>query len=308
MSKHGTGTIYLSEAGNYGCDGCHTGDGYAECATLGTNDPVSHGSSAINCKACHPIHTTYDSADTHLRQTTPLVLRINGGAAIDFKNVGNTCAKCHQGRSFTRTVPDTLKSTGGAKWTRTGPHYGVIANVMTGQGLIQIAGPASYPTAPTSPHLALEKGCVTCHMGKDSTNPASGGHTFLMKNTNLFNLGPAMLAKNCMCHQADFTIIKNALTTGKAASIKTDLQLIRTALISKGMIDTSQAITDPTAGYNVLGEYPGVPNGKMQIYTNSVDFDVILDYLFLIKDRSNGMHNPAFTRALVSNMKTYLGL
>jgi hypothetical protein len=291
LSKHNKGIVYEEEAGRISCGGCHTGDGFAEAASLGQNDPVTHATSKINCLACHEIHTKYNTEDWALRIKTGFNLRFTG-AAIDLKE-GNTCAKCHQARTYARTTPDTIKpASATATYSRFGPHYGTPANVVTMNGPYAIIN--ALPTD-ANPHAGLAKGCVSCHLGKDSTNPAVGGHSFLMSAANLGNM------KECYgCHD------KTAMTDGSLTKdIANKLVEYRRILIDKGWLDTSQALTEE--GYQILGEYFRVPSGqKFVVYTNPKDVEVILNYLYVAKDRSLGVHNPKYIKAIVDDGLTYL--
>ena len=302
LSKHGTGTIYEEEAGRVGCGGCHTGDGFAEAATIGKDDPITHSTSKINCYACHDIHDQFDTTDFSLRIKAGFALRFKGSAAdgnVDFKT-GNTCGKCHQARSFTRTTPDTVKpASTGATYSRLGPHYGVVANVFAMKGLYDISGQTT-PVPTTNPHASLADGCVACHMGRDTINPASGGHTFRMTYASLANLEQSAISKCTACH--DVNTIKNAPKAKQAAK---DLATYRQKLIDKGMLDTTQSVgSDGT--YNILGEYPATPGGKNKIYASKDDVNVLMNYLFIAKDRSLGIHNPAYVQAIIKNGLEYL--
>lgn len=292
LSKHNKGIVYEEEAGRIGCAGCHTGDGFAEAAKLGQDDAVSKATSKINCAACHPIHTKYDSTDFSLRITAGFALR-HTKAAIDQKT-GNICSKCHQARAYTRTVPDTVSpASSTASYSRFGPHYGTPANVITENGLYKIAGSTAYPTS-VNKHATLPKGCVSCHMGSDATNPAVGGHSFLMPVANLAN------RTDCYdCHD-------KAKLTARAnyKDMQAKLVTYRQKLIEKGFIDTTQAVT--AEGYQILGEYFATPGGKKRVFTNPTDVEVTLNYLYVAKDRSFGVHNPAFVKAIVENGLEYL--
>ncbi|OGU15306.1 MAG: hypothetical protein A2X61_12460 [Ignavibacteria bacterium GWB2_35_12] len=290
LSRHNTGVIYEEEAGRLACGGCHTGDGFAEAATLGQNDPVSKASSKINCKACHTIHKNFDTTDFARRITAGFALR-HTGAMIDQKD-GNLCSKCHQARPFTRTVPDTISRVSGTTYSRFGPHYGVVANVVTMNGPYQITGDDTYPTI--NQHASLPKGCVSCHMGSDPSNPAAGGHTFLMTPPNL-----AKIVECRNCHDST-TISKAAIQN----DIGPKLVIYRQALIDKGWLDTTAAVS--AEGYNVLGEYFRADQAKVA-FPNPTDVEVVLNYLYVAKDRSKGVHNPAYIKALVNNGLQYLG-
>ncbi len=291
LSQHNRGIVYEEEAGRIACGGCHSGDGFAEAAALGVDDAKTLATSPINCKACHPIHTDYTMSDFGLRIKSGFQLR-HTKAAIDLGN-GNTCAKCHQARAYTRTSPDTIRPVTGTNYSRFGPHYGTPTNVLTMNGPVKLAGSVSYDGI-SNPHGNLPMGCVSCHMGKDSLNPAVGGHSFLMPASSLANITTCYT-----CHPA--SQIKGGTLTKQVAA---DIALYRRLLIDKGMIDTTSAVTE--AGYQVLGEYFATPGGKIKVYDNPNDVDVVLNYLYVAKDRSNGVHNPAYIKALVKNGLEYL--
>ncbi len=290
LSTHNKGIIYEEEAGILGCGGCHSGDGFAESVTLGKDDPVTKATSKINCQACHKIHEkfTYDD-DFALRVTGPIKLR-HTGAEFDFKN-GNTCARCHQARTYAEITTEEYtpsKASPTSTYSRFGPHYGTPANVFAMKGLYQIPGSLPYPA--TNIHANLSKGCVSCHMGSNPTNPAVGGHSFKMTTAQMLKDSTGFYIAGCDgCHT-------NAKV--KAATIQNDVKAkiaeMRTLLIQKGMIDTSQAIT--ADGYQPLGEY--FVGGKK--YTK-IQAQIVLNYMYIMKDRSLGVHNPSFVRAIITN-------
>jgi hypothetical protein len=302
ISKHGSGKVYEEEAGRIACGGCHAGLGFVEAVKSGKDDPTVNATGPINCQTCHPIHTKFDTTDFAVRINAGFIMRhnpTNKTEVVDFGKVGNLCAKCHQARTYTRTVPDTVKpASSTSSYSRIGPHYGVAGNVVANKGLEAMAG-YTTPTGP-GPHAALAKGCVSCHMSTDVTNPATGEHTFRMPFANLGNI----IGQCGPCH-TDANLFKNYMTTGNGSKIKADLAIVRRALINKGMLDTTQAVTEE--GYIVIAEYAAVTTpGKIKIYSNPVDVAAIINYLYIARDRSIGVHNPPLVRAVVANLKDYL--
>jgi hypothetical protein len=285
LSLHNKGIVYEEEAGRIGCGGCHSGDGFAEAAKLGVDDPVTVATSKINCKTCHKIHNNYDETDWDFRWNKAVTLR-KSGFEHDFKE-GNTCAKCHQARTYKDVVgaDTTFKTTGSSTYTRFGPHYGTPANIMTMKGLYNIEGSETIPT--TNVHGNLSKGCVSCHMGSLASNPAVGGHSFLMTASQLTEV-----AECKTCHPSgDFA------TTPKGKEIAEMLKETRQILIDKGFLDISQTATDH--GYQVLGEY--VAQSKDGVKMTKQEIEILLNYLYIAKDRSMGAHNPRYVYALVKN-------
>lgn len=310
MSMHGEGAVWIEEAGRAACGACHQGAGFAEAVALGTLDPKSSITGPIDCKTCHTIHTKYDNTDFALRLTSAIQLRYNPSnptEMIDFKGAGNTCARCHQSRPITRLqnadkTMDTLSGTSG--YTRTGPHYGVVANVVTWKGIPSF-GAATTPA--NNVHAGIN--CVTCHMGLDSTNLANGGHTFKMTNIGLANMIDKLNREKknteCACHP-NTDLIRSATNSKKVAA---DVALIKAELIKRNWLYVPTQTTPPTltASQLVLGEYIAVPGGK-KYALESDNVSIIIDYQYISKDRSNGIHNPGNVQALVAKMKTALGI
>jgi hypothetical protein len=303
LSQHNRGIVYEEEAGRIICGGCHSGDGFAEAAALGQDDANSVATSKISCKACHTIHKNYAMTDFGLRITSGFQLR-QTKANIDIGK-GNLCAKCHQGRAFTRTVPDTISPTGTNSWSRFGPHYGTPANVYTMNGPYSIEG-ATTPLPSTNPHMGgtlFTNGCITCHMAKDegtgtAHNPAVGGHSFLMPQANLAKIAAC---GNSGCHTA--AEMSDASLTKQIAA---DIATYRRKLIDKGWIDTTQAVNEEFPKMAVLGEYFSTPGGIKRTDMSKSDVEVTLNYLYVAKDRSNGVHNPNYIKAIVAQGLEYL--
>ncbi|NCO31565.1 cytochrome c3 family protein, partial [bacterium] len=159
------------------------------------------------------------------------------------------------------------------------------------KGLYNVAGSLSVPS--NNIHANLAKGCVSCHMGSNPTNPAAGGHTFLMTPSQMTAIAEC---KSCHPDPEVFTQLT------KSNEIKAALKEYRTLLINKGFLDTTQAIT--ADGYQILGEYFKQTNEGVNMTKEEVE--VTLNYLYLAKDRSNGAHNPNYMYALVKNGVEFL--
>ncbi len=291
LSMHNQGIVYEEEAGRIVCGGCHSGDGFVEAIKLGKDDPSTVATSKISCRTCHPIHDKYDESDFALRWNQSVKLR-KGGTEVDFK-LGNTCAKCHQARAYNDVVgPDTtFKTSGSTTYTRFGPHYGTPANVYSMKGLYPIEGPETIPS--TNVHGNLTKGCVSCHMGKLASNPAVGGHSFLMTAAQFTEI------QECKtCHPDNTTFTE----TPKAKEIAAMLTEMRQILLDKGWLDISQTNTEH--GYQVLSEY--IAQSKAGVQMTKEQVQAILNYMYIAKDRSNGIHNPRYVYAITKNTLEFL--
>lgn len=295
LSIHNQGIVYEEEAGRIACGACHSGDGFRESVALGQLDAKTTAISKINCYTCHPIHSTWSDQDFSVVVNSKLSMRFPAGVEHDFKGVGNLCARCHTARPYTRTTGthDSISpASSSATYSRFGPHYGTSANVFAAKGLVEIAGSVAYPTS--NPHQNLAKGCVSCHMNKDASNPAVGGHSFLMSPANLANV-----AECATCH-TDKTEISGIVKGKEIAAMVAEM---RTILIGKNWLDTTQAVTDH--GYVVLGEYFKCPD-KKKFGMPKEDVDAVLNYLYIAKDRSLGAHNPKYVYAITKNTLEYL--
>ncbi|MCX6244527.1 MAG: hypothetical protein NTU98_07440 [Bacteroidetes bacterium] len=121
LSKHSWGSAAFEEAGNPGCDPCHTQLGFLYVVdnnipatfTLTGGKWVNNYSAvysasigAISCFTCHSsLHTTYGAADLALSTTAAVPMTMRGGAlTIDLtqdSSRSNLCVKCHQPRPLT---------------------------------------------------------------------------------------------------------------------------------------------------------------------------------------------------------------
>jgi hypothetical protein len=306
LSKHGTGIIFEEEAGRVQCGACHTGLGFIQSLANNDGDALSDATGKITCTTCHKIHTKYDFTDFALRFSGDLTMRVNNFKETTVKGAGALCIHCHQGRAYTRGAQaDTVKATVGTTFSRFGPHYGTIGNIFTENGPYKIDGPEPYPTT-LNKHATLEDGCVSCHLGKLNSNPAIGQHTFVIP---LVTTSGKLYASNfkdiaeCQVACHDATFFTTALP--KANEVKTMLAEYRDTLIARKWLDITQtANADGT--YNKLGEYmAATSDGKNTIYKKD-DASVILNYLYLVKEKSFGVHNPKYVYALVKNGLAYL--
>jgi hypothetical protein len=130
-------------------------------------------------------------------------------------------------------------------------------------------------------------------MGSNPTAPSAGGHSFKMTVAQMSTI------ESCKsCHPS-------GIPTTKMNEIKTLLAEYRQLLIDKGLlVSTTGNPGDPN--YNVLGEYAKLETpGQRRVIPRS-DGDVLLNYLYVAKDRSYGVHNPSFTLAIVKNGIAYL--
>jgi len=260
------------------CSKCHSSQGFLDFnadGALSTSYSTTMQYKDVqqpNCYTCHETHKNFDETDWDLTYAGTHNLLLDNTAFN--KGSANLCSKCHQARAVS-----PMPVVGGADVTLTsdrwGTHHGPVANVLTGTGLYKTVGTATYPTS--APHYAADA-CVTCHMA-NSYGDLGGGHTM---NIEYDVHGTATLnLEGCVACHADLTALKTKITTLQS-DVSAKLQTLQGLLTTAG-------IYDPANGRNKKGTFSADITGAY------------LNYQSLLEDRSNGVHNPAYTKALLDN-------
>jgi len=310
QSVHSSGQVAVAYAGaRSSCARCHSNQGFVEFATNGTVAENIAAPTAWECSTCHGLHETFDSTDYALRLDDPIAFIFDNAVTADFGN-GNLCANCHQSR---RSGPadmggqfvdlngveddgpggvgddDEFEVPAGQFFissTHYGPHHGAQSNTLYGAGFAEMTGSMSYPVAGTATHFTSGS-CTSCHMA-ESTDTGEGGHTW----------NPAVDAcTTCHAGATDFDI------GGTMTEIAAQLDVLRDLLEVQGVIEegvTEIFELDPETGdiVSVLesdGFHPVV-----NVFTVAQS-EAFFNWVGLLEDRSFGAHNPAYTRALLTN-------
>lgn len=272
MSVHSSGAIAVEYAGGRaGCARCHSHEGFVQFATLGINDLPVANPTAWKCSTCHGIHKTFEGKDYALR-VSDLVPIVTANGAMDLKGTNNLCATCHQARSA-----EPNKDKPGTTYTmtiRTYPHYSAQSNILFGNGLAEIAGSVAYPPKGTADHLTKTGGsCVGCHM--ESFAGKQGGHSFI----------PSLKACND-CHGG--TPITNYNYGGIQTDTQAKLDQLREKLLALGVI--TKTTVDGVDTYSPkAGTVP------------MVQAQAVFNYFGIKYDRSLGVHNPKYVKAVLVN-------
>ena len=257
-SVHGTGEAFLRGEGT-DCAGCHGTEGAK--ARINAGLPPHDASvvgvvnvSPFDCRTCHNIHTTYTKDDFSLTGgEKPVVMEMTGGTFDGGK--GNLCANCHQVRNAAPTV------TGGnveVTSSRFGPHYGIPAPMLLGEGGLGVSGSLS------THYKNVENTCVYCHMG-DERN-----HTYLPN-----------VARCQTCH-AD---AENFDINGVQTEITAMVEELHAIFVEKGMLNPETDLW--VASVDAPATYPEAVANAMW------------NYKFVVYDKSMGVHNSAYTKALL---------
>jgi len=248
------------------CAECHSNEGFINYVTGQPAVDIANPT-AISCTTCHEKHSTFDfendGYDYALRTFEPVEMRkVGTGYTIDYGDKSNTCIECHQPRKLAIIDEDADGLI--EVPNRYGPHYGAQSILLEGIYGAEIAGSTDYPTAVSSTHRTGAS-CVSCHMG-ESSDTSQGQHSMIPT------------ANACAtCHGDAETLVTNLKT--EIEDLMTQLEVLFTA---QGLLDA-----DGNLVYNV--DYPAVVA------------DAYWNYKFIYYDHSHGVHNPAYTRALLKN-------
>jgi len=299
-SLHATGTNFERNMTN--CAPCHTQQGFREVVETGNpetsetiKDPVG-----ITCKTCHFIHKNYDSTDFAIVKTDAIKLyhtKDGSSGEVDMKR-SNLCGQCHQSRAV-----NPFPQLGGGDISITspywGPHHSPVANVLAGNGAYEIKGEQTYFN---SPHTNITS-CVTCHMG-ETYGAKSGGHSMNMKYE--YHGGIEANISSCTdCHAKNAFPVVNGHTTfdyhGVQTKILEDLHIIRKELAKRGWLDTTQSQGQ------IWNDRP-IASSNNPLVLAADDAGCLYNYLLIATDRSWGVHNSYYSKAVLANVKQHLGL
>lgn len=293
-SAHALGTYY-SRSGD--CSGCHSTDGYLARMDFTSADEIFDlaltDQSAISCRACHMVHTTYDETDwdlTFADQVTETILGIDNAdvASGEFEDMGdvNMCVQCHQSRNPTG-APSATSTADVPLSHYWGPHHGPQGNILNSQGGVEIG--TGYPTSAFDPSSSFAHDCITCHMNE-------GNHSLALDESACTT-----------CHSD----IEDKLAAIQD-EVETKLTSLGRTLAELGGLDpdteeetiwngSEHVTTIDTVGYHAMGAgYGGYSD-------NLVSADLgrcVFNYLLIAEDQSMGVHNPDYIIALLDNTIT----
>lgn len=260
-----------------GCVECHTGQGYID-KMNGT--PLATGTGTAAGFPAYPVGKIGAVSD-HVTAINCKSCH-NTHSSFDFKNDGNDYAlrqgftpvkldkdptySINMGTSNTCVnchQPRGLPPTAAAVKlnSRFGPHHGPQSTLLEGIQGALIVGSTPYP-APKSAKHRTGASCVTCHMGK-TTDGTNGAHTWHPTPNACVTCHTGGAPTSVAGFDADMTILKGLLVAKGAYSLTTD------------------AFT-----------------------SNTVDLIVAQaawNYALLKEDKSKGVHNPTYAKALLKN-------
>lgn len=283
-SVHATGDTY--ERNSTDCAPCHTSQGFLERMAAGTMTTAAAiaNPNPTNCYTCHNIHSTYTEDDLSFTYADPVDywFNPNGDATPDFGNA-NLCANCHQSRPTAPFPAVGSSETYTITSYRYGPHHGPQSQLLAGFSGYEIPGSVTYTN---SPHTGVPDGCVTCHMANGESTPALslGGHSFNVAYDGDLN------QEGCMeCHPDGIEDETEAMQE----EIHAMMESLHFKLIDLNLADS--------AGY-LLGD-DGVNRASSSNPANLTadEAGAFFNFKFIEEDRSAGVHNYKYAKALLTN-------
>lgn len=266
------------------CAYCHTHQGFVEHQETGAVAADIVDPAPINCRTCHMIHVNYDATDWALVTTDPVVLT-HGDATVDLGEDANLCVNCHQSLAVSGmpVVGGDSVSITSSRW---GPHHGPQSNNLWGVGAYEVAGTESYGTPGTHAHANV--GCVDCHMAPvPYGGRTAGGHTFNM-TYEYHGHEEGNVAACSGCHSAIEDLDPPSFDLGGFQTEIDDLVTqLETIFIAAGYMDGPGELwnASSTAPLKVHADVAGA----------------MLNYKTVTEDRSRGIHNPVYMKAMLQN-------
>lgn len=288
-SAHGSGFTF--ERNSASCAGCHTSQGFRELWKTGEVSGTVENPAPVGCRTCHMIHETYTAADWALRISSAFTN--NDGQQMDMTTnagdvSGNLCARCHQTRALDPAITDPTSTTSTLKPTsyRYGPHHGPQGNMLAGLGGFNITG-GTYQNSYHTGRVA----CYDCHAAS-AYGKQSGGHTFAMAYEYHGEMEENVAGCDIDgCHPG----LKTFDYDGKQTIIQTKLDSLKVLLELAGIMDTVPE-PDGHPGYLVTGK--DYPQKTLAVWVN---------YLYILEDRSLGVHNYKQANGMLDDGIAYIG-
>jgi hypothetical protein len=274
MSLHGSGEAFLRGT-SASCAGCHSGGAFSMMIAAGQNPgQVQAGDpepTRQDCRTCHQIHTGYTGDDWALETTSPVALAFIPNATYN-GGKGNLCANCHQPRRDAPVAANGMITGISEHW---GPHHGPQSAMLLGVG--GAAAPvqaAALIGSPSGHYNLVADTCVGCHLNNDV-------HTFEPD---------VEVCQSCHPGADDFDI------DGVQTEVQNRLDAIGAALVAAGALTENTVDGHPTED--------AIANGLPE------DIGAALyNWLYIAhEDKSLGVHNPGYTRAMLTAAEDALGL
>jgi hypothetical protein len=288
-AKHSSGSSW-GRGTSASCAQCHNNEGFIDYIETGAVAVGGYGvSNPLNCNGCHSTHRSFDftnDGNDMAVRTLDGVNLIIADYTIDYGNASNLCANCHQPRTSTPTVgayPGKYLQTSG-HW---GPHHGPQTALLEGLlgAYTTFTLTEAIPGVKQATHRTDTGACITCHMG--GTSDGSEGHTW---NPNV--------ASCVTCHDT-MTEIPDGIA-GLDADMATLAGLLAN-VVGQATDSSNMPIFEADGVTPVLVTGIVIDGEPETGLFDLKDAEAAWNYLYILEDKSKGIHNPAYTRAIIKN-------
>lgn len=297
LSAHASGSVGFAE-NRVGCAQCHGSDGFIDFVESGDAPGPYSGDNTISCNTCHSSHRTFDfendGPDYALRNPDGQQLVLDPNYTLDFEGSSNNCISCHQPRDSYEIPATNSSGLYVVNTSRFGPHHGPQSSMLEGILGANLPGSEGYPAVASATHRTGSS-CVACHMG-ESNSADMGGHSWTPTE-----------AVCLQCHTSGVPAELGGFTEGMA-TLK--------ALLENVVGEEFEVDADGNPVFDADGNPvgTGVPVQGLIVDLAPDDTDrsnpgiftveeaqAAWNYKTLLEDQSNGVHNPAYSRALLTN-------
>jgi len=319
-------TIPSAAYGDLGCATCHSAIhatfGSSDLPSLTTVAPVSMtmwgGTKTIDLKA--------DGGKSNLcvkcHQPRPFVNALTTNVQDYVAIAADPTGIMYDGTPESPNTTDKVRPS-----YRMHTHYGTAGAVYAGMGGVEFAGTLPYTN---SAHTTVAS-CVDCHMG--AMNGRAGGHTFTAKG----NLNTCSVTG---CHSTAITATNTTLWVNPRKEIKDLLNALAAKLTIGGVdilnrsndaeanlwiglttnnydgyLNVYDPITNPTgqtyntSSFKFVGNPPATWSAEQKLYNSTLptltltnaQFGALVNFQLCLRDYSLGIHNFAYTKALLTN-------
>ncbi|MCU7490522.1 MAG: ammonia-forming cytochrome c nitrite reductase subunit c552 [Ignavibacteria bacterium] len=277
-----------SHTAQTGCYPCHSGLAFQKWVDKGkpamtdksmySTNGVEEGNVALTCAACHDPHGNGNPNQIRTMSTPPL----KNGFVINGGGKGAICMNCHSSRYDVATkVTDKAPLYGFA--AHYGPHGNPQADMYFGQNAYQFGQTMDNYTT----HAFMDDACATCHMQERTEAGATiTNHEWTMTTSE----GKDRVEICQRCHGSsieEFGDIKGLDYdgNGKVEGVKTEVANMMATLKAKLPQKNGDVIANvaDTAGIKLSKQVMGA----------------LYDYLYVLNDKSGGMHNTKYTTAIL---------
>ena len=267
-SVHGTGEAYVRGT-SASCAGCHSGGGFSARVAAGQNPAqVTAGDPNPTRQDCRACHQIHKTYTG-----ADWALETTAPVAL-FAIAGSTFDGgkgnlCVQCHQPRRDSPEAVDGMITGISEHWGPHHGPQSSMLLG-----VAGAGALGT-PSSHYTLTGDTCVSCHLGPNDS------HTFEPSVT---------VCQSCHVDATNFDI------NGVQTEVQDRLDAIGAALVAAGALTENSADGHPTED--------AIDNGVEEELGNAVWNWILIAH----EDKSMGVHNAAYTRALLTVSEEALGL